>query len=97
MNFLTVQMFRVKCDCKKSTLSIPSTPPSPFSFCYTPPPHPSRTLLIGSGSPPAEFLSPLVIVMMAVGLGVPLLLLLVGGACVCIRKRASPANYQPIN
>lgn len=57
----------------------------------------SWTLLIGSGSPPADFLSPLVIVMMAVGLGVPLLLLLVGGACVCIRKRASPANYQPIN
>lgn len=57
----------------------------------------SRTLLIGSGSPPADFLSPLVIVMMAIGLGVPLLLLMVGGVYVCIRKRVSPANYEPIN
>lgn len=57
----------------------------------------SRSLLIGSGSPPADYLSPLVIVMMAIGLGVPLLLLLVGGVYVCIRKRAAPTNYEPIN
>lgn len=57
----------------------------------------SRTLLIGSGSPPVDYLSPLVIVMMAIGLGVPLLLLLVGGVYVCVRKRASPTNYEPIN
>lgn len=56
-----------------------------------------RTLLVGSGSPPVDFLSPLVISMMAVGLGVPLVVLLLGGICVCVRKRAVPADYQPIN
>lgn len=43
--------------------------------------------------------SPLVLSMMAVGLGTPLILLLVGGVYVCVRKRAaaSTATYEPIN
>lgn len=52
---------------------------------------------MGSGSPPVDFLSPLVISMMAVGLGVPLVVLLLGGIYVSVRKRVVPADYQPIN
>ncbi|XP_070702872.1 glycosylated lysosomal membrane protein [Pempheris klunzingeri] len=57
------------------------------------------TLLVGSGSPPVDAFSPLVLSMMAVGLGTPMILLLLGGVCVCIRKRAtaSTTNYEPIN
>lgn len=59
----------------------------------------SWTLLVGSGSPPMDSFSPLVLSMMAVGLGTPLILLLVGGVYVCVRKRAaaSTATYEPIN
>ncbi len=58
-----------------------------------------RTVLVGSGSPPIDSLSPLVLSMMAVGLGTPMILLLLGGVCVCVRKRvpASTTAYEPIN
>uniref|UniRef100_UPI0037E99897 glycosylated lysosomal membrane protein n=1 Tax=Semicossyphus pulcher TaxID=241346 RepID=UPI0037E99897 len=59
----------------------------------------SWTVLVGSGSPPADSFSPLVLSMMAVGLGTPMILLLLGGVCVCVRKRAEPSAmaYEPIN
>ncbi|XP_034401577.1 glycosylated lysosomal membrane protein [Cyclopterus lumpus] len=55
----------------------------------------SWTVLLGSGSPPVDSFSPLVLTVMAVGLGTPMILLLLGGVCVCVRKRA--AAYEPIN
>ncbi|XP_070840648.1 glycosylated lysosomal membrane protein [Chaetodon trifascialis] len=59
----------------------------------------SWTLLVGSGSPPVDSFSPLVVTMMAVGLGTPMILLLLGGVCVCARKRtaATATAYEPIN
>ncbi|XP_044028052.1 glycosylated lysosomal membrane protein isoform X2 [Siniperca chuatsi] len=59
----------------------------------------SWTVLVGSGSPPVDSFSPLVITMMAVGLGTPTILLLLGGVCICVRKRAaaSTTTYEPIN
>ncbi|XP_076610215.1 glycosylated lysosomal membrane protein [Chaetodon auriga] len=59
----------------------------------------SWTLLVGSGSPPVDSFSPLVLSMMAVGLGTPMILLLLGGVCVCARKRtaATATAYEPIN
>ncbi|KAM8766465.1 glycosylated lysosomal membrane protein [Acanthopagrus schlegelii] len=59
----------------------------------------SWTVLLGSGSPPVDSFSPLVLSMMAVGLGTPMILLLLGGVCVCVRKRAAvmAAAYEPIN
>ncbi|XP_036371642.1 glycosylated lysosomal membrane protein [Megalops cyprinoides] len=58
----------------------------------------SWTVMVGLGSPPVDSFSPLVIVIMAVGLGTPLVLILLGGVCVCIRKRqAEPLAYEPIN
>ncbi|TNN57324.1 Glycosylated lysosomal membrane protein [Liparis tanakae] len=55
----------------------------------------SWTVLLGSGSPPVDSFSPLVLTLMAVGLGTPMILLLVGGVCVCVRKRA--VAYEQIN
>ncbi|XP_039675637.1 glycosylated lysosomal membrane protein, partial [Perca fluviatilis] len=59
------------------------------------------TVLIGSGSPPVESFSPLVLAIMAVGLGTPMILLVLGGAYVCVRKRAAASAaalaYVPIN
>ncbi|XP_071778385.1 glycosylated lysosomal membrane protein [Centroberyx gerrardi] len=58
----------------------------------------SWTFLVGVGSPPVDSFSPLVLSIMAVGLGTPMILLLLGGVCVCMRKRATPpAAYEPIN
>ncbi|KAL0962286.1 hypothetical protein UPYG_G00338130 [Umbra pygmaea] len=58
----------------------------------------SWTVLIGLGSPPVDSFSPLVVAIMTVGLGTPLLIILVGSACVCVRKkRLQPQVYQPIN
>ncbi|XP_062291798.1 glycosylated lysosomal membrane protein [Scomber scombrus] len=57
------------------------------------------TVLVGVGAPPMDTFSPLVLAIMAVGLGTPMILLLLGGVYVCIRKRAAPsaAGYDPIN
>ncbi|XP_020507318.2 glycosylated lysosomal membrane protein [Labrus bergylta] len=59
----------------------------------------SWTMLVGIGSPPVDSFSPLVMSMMAVGLGTPMILLLLGGVYVCVRKRAAPSAmaYEPIN
>lgn len=59
----------------------------------------SWTLLVGVGSPPVDSFSPLVVAIMAVGLGIPMIILLVGGIWLCIRKSkgASSASYEPIN
>ncbi|KAF4081772.1 hypothetical protein AMELA_G00165060 [Ameiurus melas] len=59
----------------------------------------SWTMLAGIGTPPSEFFSSLVIAIMAVGLGTPLLLLLVGGVVICIHKRNQDAfsQYESIN
>ncbi|XP_042370923.1 glycosylated lysosomal membrane protein, partial [Plectropomus leopardus] len=57
------------------------------------------TVLVGSGSPPVDSFSPLVLTIMAVGLGTPMVLLLLGGVYVCVRKRtsATATAYEPIN
>ncbi|XP_040909962.1 glycosylated lysosomal membrane protein [Toxotes jaculatrix] len=59
----------------------------------------SWTVLVGVGSPPVDSFSPLVVTIMAVGLGAPVLLLLLGGLWVCIRKSAADSTtaYEPIN
>lgn len=56
-----------------------------------------RTFLAGVGSPPMDSISPLVISMMAVGLGVPLVFVLLGSVYVCARKKVVTTPYQPIN
>ncbi|KAM9384694.1 glycosylated lysosomal membrane protein [Pholidichthys leucotaenia] len=57
------------------------------------------TMLMGVGPPPVDSFSSLVIGIMAVGLGIPIVLLLVGGVAVCVHKRrkAAVVSYQPIN
>ncbi|KAM4630373.1 glycosylated lysosomal membrane protein [Polymixia lowei] len=59
----------------------------------------SWTMLVGLGHPPVDTFSPLVLSIMAVGLGTPMILILLGGICVCSRKRATPQSqaYEPIN
>lgn len=49
----------------------------------------SFSMLMGLGSPPVEELSNFVIIFAAIGLGVPLLVLLVGGTYVFIKRRSS--------
>ncbi|XP_037330688.2 glycosylated lysosomal membrane protein [Pungitius pungitius] len=55
----------------------------------------SWTVLLGAGSPPVDSFSPLVLAVTALGLGTPTMLLVMGGVCVCVRKRAT--DYEPIN
>ncbi|XP_067112072.1 glycosylated lysosomal membrane protein [Osmerus mordax] len=57
------------------------------------------TVLVGLGSAPMDSFSTLVLTIMAVGLGTPLLIILLGGVWVCIRGKATPtpAAYEPIN
>ncbi|KAI2653248.1 Glycosylated lysosomal membrane protein [Labeo rohita] len=56
------------------------------------------TVLMGVGEPPAESFSTLIIIIIAVGLGTPLALIIVGGVFVWIRKRMSHSSvYEPIN
>ncbi|XP_040928748.1 glycosylated lysosomal membrane protein isoform X2 [Betta splendens] len=59
----------------------------------------SWTVLVGIGSPPTDSFSPVVITIMAIGLGTPLVLVLLGGMWVCMRKRTmeSTMTYEPIN
>ncbi|XP_064839680.1 glycosylated lysosomal membrane protein-like [Oncorhynchus masou masou] len=57
----------------------------------------SWTVLVGLGSPPVDLFSPLVLVIMVVGLGTPMLIILLGGVCVCVRKnRPQTQVYEPI-
>ncbi|MBN3317638.1 GLMP protein, partial [Atractosteus spatula] len=57
----------------------------------------SWTVMLGLGSPPQDFFSVLVQVIMVVALGTPLLLLLVGGLYVCLGHRKQAPGYAPIN
>ncbi|KAK1151539.1 glycosylated lysosomal membrane protein [Acipenser oxyrinchus oxyrinchus] len=58
----------------------------------------SWSCLLGLGSPPEDSFSPLVLGIMVVGLGTPALLLLVGGAYVCVQRlRRQQPGYAPIN
>ncbi|XP_026988496.2 glycosylated lysosomal membrane protein [Tachysurus fulvidraco] len=59
----------------------------------------SWTMLVGIGIPPSDFFSSLVIGIMVIGLATPLLLLLVGGVCICFKKRKQDplGLYESIN
>lgn len=58
----------------------------------------SWTVLMGMGNPPAESFSTLIIIIIAVGLGSPLAIIIVGGVFVCVRKRITRSSvYEPIN
>lgn len=58
----------------------------------------SWSVLVGLGNPPQDSFSPLVMTIMAVGLGTPLALILFGGVGACIFKRKQhPQGYEPIN
>ncbi|KAL2080755.1 hypothetical protein ACEWY4_024548 [Coilia grayii] len=58
----------------------------------------SWSVLVGLGVPPQDSFSPLVMTIMAVGLGTPLALILFGGVFACIFKRGQqPQGYEPIN
>lgn len=46
----------------------------------------SFTFLIGIGDPPTEELSSLVIAISMIGLGIPALLILLGGTCICVKR-----------
>jgi len=49
----------------------------------------SFSMLMGIGAPPKESLSSFVVTFAAIGLGVPLLVLLFGGAYVCVKRYRS--------
>ncbi|XP_075048781.1 glycosylated lysosomal membrane protein [Mixophyes fleayi] len=53
--------------------------------------------LIGYGTPPRDSFSVLVICIMAVALGTPLVLLMVGAIVVSVMKKRVFSNYRPIN
>ncbi|XP_051520560.1 glycosylated lysosomal membrane protein [Myxocyprinus asiaticus] len=58
----------------------------------------SWTVLMGMGEPPVDSFSTLIIAIMAVGLGTPLVIVIVGGVYILIRKRTSQSTgYEPIN
>ncbi|XP_068602944.1 glycosylated lysosomal membrane protein [Brachionichthys hirsutus] len=57
----------------------------------------SWTALLGSGLPPVDSISPLVLSMMVFGLGTPTLLLLMGGIYVAVRKRPVTVAYEPVS
>ncbi|XP_067281774.1 glycosylated lysosomal membrane protein [Pseudorasbora parva] len=58
----------------------------------------SWTVLMGLGEPPADSFSALIIIIIAIGLGTPLAIIIVGGVFVCIRKRMTRSSgYEPIN
>ncbi|MEQ2191572.1 hypothetical protein XENOCAPTIV_030476, partial [Xenoophorus captivus] len=57
------------------------------------------TMLVGVGSPPVDSFSPMVIGIMTAGLGIPIVLLLVGGVYLFFmkKKETSEMAYEPIN
>ncbi|KAM4690138.1 glycosylated lysosomal membrane protein [Rhinophrynus dorsalis] len=57
----------------------------------------SWSSLIGYGTPPRDSFSILVICIMAVALGTPLLLLIIGAIVVGVLRNRVYSNYQPIN
>ncbi|NXD74037.1 GLMPA protein, partial [Eolophus roseicapillus] len=57
----------------------------------------SWSALLGFGQPPQDSFSPLVISIMAVALGTPVLLLLLGGCALLCARRQRYSEYEPIN
>lgn len=58
----------------------------------------SWTVLMGLGDPPSDSFSPLIIIIITVGLVTPLVFIILGGVFVCVRKRTSQSTaYEPIN
>ncbi|NWI93750.1 GLMPA protein, partial [Pitta sordida] len=57
----------------------------------------SWSVLLGFGQPPRDTFSPLVISIMAVALGTPLAMLLVGICLVLVAQRKRYSEYEPIN
>ncbi|KFO76412.1 Lysosomal protein NCU-G1-A, partial [Cuculus canorus] len=57
----------------------------------------SWSALLGFGQPPMDTFSPLVISIMAVALGTPVLMLLVGTCLVLFAQRKRYSEYEPIN
>ncbi|NXS93790.1 GLMPA protein, partial [Jacana jacana] len=57
----------------------------------------SWSALLGFGQPPRDTFSPLVISIMAVALGTPMALLLVGGCVLLFAQRKRYSEYEPIN
>ncbi|NWR94629.1 GLMPB protein, partial [Furnarius figulus] len=57
----------------------------------------SWSVLLGFGQPPTDTFSPLVISIMAVALGTPLAMLLVGTCLVLLAQRRRYSEYEPIN
>ncbi|NWY56839.1 GLMPA protein, partial [Chionis minor] len=57
----------------------------------------SWSALLGFGQPPKDTFSPLVISIMAVALGTPLAMLLVGSCVVLFSQRKHYSEYEPIN
>ena len=46
-----------------------------------------RTLALGFGAPPEDAISGMIVTIISVGLGIPVLLVIVGSVCACVRKR----------
>uniref|UniRef100_A0A8C3SAG2 Lysosomal protein NCU-G1 n=1 Tax=Chelydra serpentina TaxID=8475 RepID=A0A8C3SAG2_CHESE len=57
----------------------------------------SWSALLGFGTPPEDAFSPLVMAIVAVGLGTPVVLLLAGGLVVLFARRKHQSQYEPIN
>ncbi|KAM8794309.1 glycosylated lysosomal membrane protein [Eudromia elegans] len=57
----------------------------------------SWSALLGFGQPPADAFSPLVVAIVAVVLGAPVALLLLGGLAVLLARRRRRSDYEPIN
>ncbi|NXS55650.1 GLMPB protein, partial [Brachypteracias leptosomus] len=57
----------------------------------------SWSALVGFGQPPRDTFSPLVISIMAVALGTPALILLLGSCLVLLAQRRRYSEYEPIN
>ncbi|XP_009078016.1 PREDICTED: lysosomal protein NCU-G1 [Acanthisitta chloris] len=57
----------------------------------------SWSVLLGFGQPPTDTFSPLVISIMAVALGTPLAMLLLGSCLVLLAQRKRYSEYEPIN
>ncbi|KAM9623155.1 glycosylated lysosomal membrane protein isoform 1-T1 [Morphnus guianensis] len=57
----------------------------------------SWSALLGFGQPPKDTFSPLIISIMAVALGTPMVMLLVGSSVVLFAQRKRYSEYEPIN
>lgn len=57
----------------------------------------SRSAAIGFGAPPVDTISMTVIITISAGLGLPVVILILGGVYTCVRKRRSKkSEYEPI-